>query len=832
MHPSNAVALPAAIAQIDFGPLFESHTAAMLLIDSGTGGILDVNVAAARFYCYPREHMRGMHISDINQMPPGHVKAALCDAASGARFHFEFPHRLASGETRWVQVSSSGINHGGARLLLSIITDITLRYQTAERLRLSEQRFRDVVEAAGEHIWELDLAFCYTYLSEHGLRTYGYGLEQMIGRTPASFMPPGENQRVDQWIAANRSADGSFRNLEHRAITRTGDSIWLRISSVPVRNEGGGIIGFRGAGLDITAPKRAEEALQLSEQRFRDIVEAAGEYVWESGQDHRFTYLSPRIESVMGYRPAEMTGHQTDRFVPAGEDIRIRHWLAANAQADGLFRDLELQAIHKNGQIVWHRVSGVAVRNGTGVFTGHRGTGVDITARKQAEERIEYLATRDVLTGLPNRLLLTDRAGQAIAAAARSKEKLALLFLDLDRFKHINDSLGHHTGDALLCSVATRLTDTLRRTDTLARLGGDEFVILLEGLHDTAYAASVAGKVCADLAHPFTVAGQTLNTSSSVGISIYPDDGGDFGSLLKNADAAMYHAKEQGRANYQFFSESMNQRALDRLYLERDLRLALECGDLRVHLQPVMSIDTGAINSAEALLRWQHPARGLLLPGQFIETAEETGLIRPIGAWVIGEVCRLQRQWADAGLGQIPVAVNVSVSQLMQGDAFVTALTAALAQHRLNPACIEIEITESLLMKNVEAAAAVLRVLSGIGVRISVDDFGTGYSSLAYLKRLPLDTLKVDREFVRDIDTDADDREIVRTIILLAHSLNLRVIAEGVESAAQLAQVKLLGADEYQGYLHSEPLPPGQFAVRFLAPAPVPEAGLRERLPV
>jgi diguanylate cyclase (GGDEF)-like protein len=429
---------------------------------------------------------------------------------------------------------------------------------------------------------------------------------------------------------------------------------------------------------------------------------------------------------------------------------------------------------------------------------------------ERANAQLEHAATHDSLTGLPNRLLLTDRLAQATAQSERYSRGFAVLVIDLDRFKSINDSLGHIAGDEMLTEVARRLRAVLRKADTLARLGGDEFVLVLNEIAAARDAESVASKLLASLAVPVVLSGIEVQISASIGISLFPQDGVDAESLLKHADAAMYHAKKNGRNAFQFFAPVMNVFARERLELESGLRRALAQSEFELHYQPKVDVGTGRIESAEALIRWRHPKRGLTAPSGFIPIAEETGLIVPIGEWVLREACRQARAWQTGGLRPLRIAVNLSPQQFKQKSLIATVKN-ALEAARLDPGYLELELTESAVMHDAESSIQVLRQLSTLGVRISVDDFGTGYSSLSYLRRLPLDKLKIDRSFIREVVASRDDAEIVRAIISLAHSLHLKVIAEGVETAEQLSFLRGLGCDQYQGFHCSPPVPVGEF---------------------
>jgi diguanylate cyclase (GGDEF)-like protein/PAS domain S-box-containing protein len=435
----------------------------------------------------------------------------------------------------------------------------------------------------------------------------------------------------------------------------------------------------------------------------------------------------------------------------------------------------------------------------------------DVSKARAIVLEMSHLAQHDFLTDLPNRLLLKDRLTQAISLARRNHNQLAVLFLDLDGFKHINDSLGHAIGDKLLQSIAARLLGCVRKSDTVSRQGGDEFVILLSEVTHGADAAISAAKIITELKKAHRLGEHSLRVTVSIGLSTYPDNGEDAETLIKNADTAMYHAKQCGLDNYKFFRSDMGLQAVERQSLEGQLRYALERQELLLHYQPKVNLKTAAITSVEALLRWQHPERGLLLPGQFLPIAEDTGMIVAIGQWVLREACRQTREWLDAGLPAVPVAVNIS-SLEFRSEQFLEGIQVALKNARLDPRYLELELTETVLMRHAKSTAYALGQLKAIGVRLALDDFGTGYSSLSYLTRFPIDALKLDQSFVKDIIASTDDAIVVSAVISMGKSLKHRVIAEGVETLEQLAFLQAHGCDEGQGYYFSRPAIARQFA--------------------
>jgi len=556
--------------------------------------------------------------------------------------------------------------------------------------------------------------------------------------------------------------------------------------------------------------KQVEQALRQSEEQFRQLAGNIPQAFWMTDiQQKELIYVSPAYQEISG-QPLEAVAanprgwldsvHPDDR-----ERVRAARRQAVNGTYDETFR-----LVRPDGSLRWIHDRAFPVEDETGTVYRIAGIAEDVTSRKLAEEQLLNLAHYDVLTGLPNRVLFYDRLKQSLAQARRNQWNVGVMFIDVDRFKNVNDTLGHAVGDRLLQQVSQRLTGAVRADDTVGRLGGDEFAIVLAHLTTSQDANLVAQKIMASFNEPFRLDSAEIFVTGSIGITLFPDDSVDQDTLIKNADAAMYRAKELGRNGYQFYTPEMNARALELLGMESSLRRALDRNEFLLHFQPKASVATGEILGMEALLRWNHPERGMVPPVAFIPVMEETGLIVPAGEWVLKAVCEQIRSWEAGGFQAVPVAVNLSARQFLAKDLGPT-IKRILEAHRIDPALIELEITESSLMSNTAEAVTTLEYLSGLGVSVSIDDFGTGYSSLAYLKRFPLDALKIDRSFVRDITTDSDDANITRAIISMAHSLGLKVIAEGVETEAQASFLADYGCDQIQGYYLTPPLAAGDY---------------------
>ncbi len=579
---------------------------------------------------------------------------------------------------------------------------------------------------------------------------------------------------------------------------KTGTARQLALHS---RDEIGTLVqAFNGL---VTSLDRQQRTLQESEARFRSLAEMSTDWYWEQDREFRFSLMS----SGLGKTGVDVYLGKARWELPI-IGLSPEQWAEHRAQLERHepFRDFVYQVRAMNGELRTFSVSGVPMFDAQGVFTGYRGIGSDITERTAAEQRIEYLAYHDALTGLPNRLLVQDRFVQAMAQAERRQAHVALVYLDLDNFKTVNDTLGHAAGDELLKQVARRLRESVRDSDTISRQGGDEFLLMLCDLPDTDVVSAIVLKIMESLQEPLRLEGLELSATASVGVAIGPQDGRDFDTLRKKADLAMYRSKEAGRNAWHFFDPTMDAEAGEHLLMRNGLRRALERHELLLHYQPQYDLRSGALTGVEALIRWMHPEFGLVLPGRFIGVAEESGLIVPIGDWVLNEACRQAVRWQRAGLPELTLSVNLSAIQFRRGQV-EQSVARALQDSGLAPALLELELTESILIQNVESVLASVRALKQLGVKLAIDDFGTGYSSLSYLKRFDIDRLKIDQSFVRDLATDPDDAAIVRAIIQMARSLNLRTVAEGVETAPIRDQLRDFGCDEAQGYLYARPVP-------------------------
>jgi diguanylate cyclase (GGDEF)-like protein/PAS domain S-box-containing protein len=556
--------------------------------------------------------------------------------------------------------------------------------------------------------------------------------------------------------------------------------------------------------------KTAEEMLFTEKERAQVTLNSIGDAVLSTDIQGKVTYLNVVAEKITGWTREEAAGKDIEEvFVIVDGSTREP---CANPLRTAIHKNRTVQLtpncilIRRDGTEFAIEDSAAPIHDRDGLPTGAVIVFHDVSVARALGAEMSHMAQHDILTNLPNRTLLQDRLSQAIVTANRNDSRIAILFLDLDGFKHINDSLSHAVGDRLLQLVAKRLLAAVRTSDTVCRLGGDEFVILLSEVAHEGDAGVKAGKILSALSAPFEMEQITLRVTASAGVTTYPEDGRSAELLIRNADLAMYQAKEKGRNNYQFFEKGMNVRAVERQAIEGDLRCALERDEFVMHYQPKIDLKTGEITGVEALLRWQHPVRGLVGPMQFISVAEDCGLMLPIGKWVLRESCRQAKAWQDSGLPLIEMAVNVS-SVEFRNDQFLGSISTILKETGLEPGYLELELTESVLMQHAEFSVPVLQKLKAMGVRLAIDDFGTGYSSLSYLRQFPIDTLKVDQSFIHEINADTDEATIISAVINMGCRLKHRVIAEGVETAEQLAFLRAHGCDVGQGYYFARPMP-------------------------
>ena len=685
------------------------------------------------------------------------------------------------------------------------------RGQIEAELRQSEDRMRMAIEAARIGFFDWDLT--------HNAQVWSNTAKQLLGlspESPADFTVPmnavhSEDRESLREAIANVTPEKPEFIHEHRACWRDGTVHWIWIKGRGFFDQDERLVKISGIAMGIDERKQAEQALQNAEQKYRGIFENAILGIFQSTQDGKFLSVNPALAKMAGYDSPQDFHNSVHCATELYVDLKRREELHKLIMAQRIVGDFEIEVRGKDGRerTISLNVRAMADREGANFYL--EGTVQDITERKAAEARVQFLAYYDALTGLPNRTLFEDRLAKALANARRRRERIAVLWLDLDNFKTINDSLGHSVGDLLLKQVGERLQKYVRAQDTVAKVGGDEFVFALINPGHISRAAAAAERIRRAVAGEFEVQGHVLNVTCSIGISLFPYHGEDGETLIKNAAAAMHCAKENGRNNFRFFTRKLNARAVERLALQNSLRVALEKTEFFLVYQPQVEIATGRITGGEALLRWRHPELGLVAPGKFIPVAEDSGLIVPIGEWVLKTACAQARHWQELGLPALPIAVNVSAVQLRQ-ERFLPVIRRVLDETGLAPQYLELEITEGVLLSNAGKTLSMLQQLANMGLPLSIDDFGTGYSSLSYLKDLPVCKLKIDRSFIRAMTVNPRDAAITAAVISMANSLNLKVIAEGVENEEQMSFLRAHHCDEIQGYYFSKPLAADDFA--------------------
>jgi diguanylate cyclase (GGDEF)-like protein/PAS domain S-box-containing protein len=776
---------------------------AIVVFDVGSGRFLDCNENAVRLFGRSREDLLRHGPIDLSPpvQPDGSESATaglrrIAQALKGEAPVFEWVHRRADGEDVVCEVRLVRFPDETRQLVRGSILDIAERKRMEAALRDSEAKFATVFRTCPESI-SITLEEDGTYLevNEAYERVFGYRRQDVLGRS-ALDLGVWVDGLERQALLRKLRQEGRLEGFEVRMRRASGEIIIVRLSAERVVLHGHAHL--LAVARDVTLEKKQQESLRLAAR----VFESTAEGILITDPAERIVAVNRAFAEMTGYGEAEVRGRRPSILAADRHDKRFFQQLWETLHRSGRWQG-EMWNRSKSGEVRPYLLTISALRDEQGVVINYIGVMRDISNIKQSQQQLELLANYDPLTGLGNRNLFLTHLKAGIERAARHERKLALIFIDLDNFKVINDTLGHDVGDVLLAEVARRLKGAVRQEDIVCRLGGDEFTVYVEDFDDPQALASTAQRLVQAASEPYQISGHDIFVTASVGISIYPNDGTSISELVKNADTAMYKVKEQGRNGFQFFKEDMNARAFERLVFVSGLRRALERSEFRVMYQPQVDLQDERPRGAECLLRWNHPDLGEVSPGSFIPVAEETGLIVPIGEWVLHRVCRQLHDWRGLAGGR--VSVNVSARQFRQPE-LVEAIRRSVAEVGIDTSLLAIELTESALIDDPEKAAVTLGQLKDMGLTVSIDDFGTGYSSLSYLKRFPIDCLKIDRTFVRDIVTDPDDAAIVTAIITMAQSLKLDVVAEGVETQEQVDFLRARGCAAAQGYYFSRPL--------------------------
>ncbi|NIE66985.1 EAL domain-containing protein [Burkholderia sp. Ax-1719] len=805
-----------------FQGLFDAHPVPMYVFDRETLRFLAVNAAAIQQYGYSEEEFLDMTIRDIRPNEDvsrleQHLARSDMITPNVRTMAGIWHHARRDGTLVSVDISHHVLTFMGRAAVFVLADDVTEQIKAEVEAQRSNQMLETVIDNIPQRIYWKDAESRYLGCNMTFARDAGLSYpEQIVGRTDddlpwrayANTMRAQDREVIDAGLPRlNYEEDLTIDGLHRTTIT----------SKLPLLDGDGRVMGVLGTYSDTTESKRADLALRLQSRALDACVNAILITGPGPGGSNLIEYANPAFRRITGYDPAEVIGLDCRLLQRDDRDqdglVAIRQALIGNREVSAVLRNYR-----KDGALFWNQLLIAPVPDLDGRITHHIGIINDVTELIRYQEQLEYQANYDSLTLLPNRNLLRDRLQQALVAAQRHERGVAVVFIDLDGFKNVNDSLGHSVGDRLLGVVAERLTRCTRTSDTVARHGGDEFVIVLTDTIDEKSLIGWMERARAMISEPVMIDGTELYVGCSMGASVFPQDGNDAEALLKKADVAMYRAKELGRNTFQFYEPEMNAAAGARMNLERRLRRALRDSEFLLHYQPQVEIESGRIVGMEALVRWHDPEAGLVSPSQFIPVAEESGLIGPLSDWVLREACRQNREWQDAGLPPVRVSVNLSAKTFHQRD-ISQQVSDVLKETGLDPCWLEVELTESTLMRNTEEAVQMLNALHEQGVGIAIDDFGTGYSSLSYLKRLPVDRLKIDRSFVADIGTSTDDETITAAIIALAHELRLQVIAEGVETSQQFAFLRERACDELQGYFFAPPLPGPEVAALLSASA-------------
>jgi diguanylate cyclase (GGDEF)-like protein/PAS domain S-box-containing protein len=765
------------------------------ILDLETMRYVDVNDPLCAALGYTRNELLQMHPDELIPFTREQLRATYTLLTQGGEVPAIRSHyRCKDGSLLPYESRRHAVRSDGRWLIVSIARDIRRDLAAEEALRRREEAFRAVAENAPDGIMRFDADLRCLYANSALVKTAGRPREAMLGVRLEDFELPGALKDAIGSAVRRAFDSGETQTIEFRFTGPRGERHY-QARLAPERDFDGRVTSVLGISRDVTDRKRMEREMEQREARLRSIVHASAEPLLLVDADGRVMFSNPAAAVLFGRAEEGMDGELLGLPLSAGRAVELEILLPT-----GFSRPVEMQC---NATLVDGRTVQVVSLH-------------DLSERKQYEVHIHHLANHDGLTGLPNRTLLRDRVEQAIAHARRLQNHVALMFVDLDQFKLVNDSWGHNAGDTLLLEIASRLKTAVRDGDTVARLGGDEFVVLLQDLAQPGDCTLVARKIESALEAPVEVAGRPVRVTASIGIATFPGDGDDLDALLQCADAAMYQAKDAGRNGYQYYSSEMGAAARARVEIEGGLREALERNELLLHFQPQVRLRDGAVQGCEALLRWQRPGRGLVSPADFIPVAEESGLIVPIGDWVLRAACKEAAAWTQSGLGPMKVAVNLSSRQFWRGSV-TDAVRAALDESGLPATQLEVEITESVLARDLDQVMRTLEQLRRMGVCVTIDDFGTGYSSLSYLRSLPIQKLKIDKSFVHGIPGDRQATALVAEIIRLAHVLSLEVVAEGVESAAQGRFLRDAGCEAMQGYYFSRPMPAADCAAMLRA---------------
>ena len=794
----------AALSQKRHRILYE-HSLDAVIVSTPDGSILDFNHAALTFLGLSKSEITESNITTFYANRSD--RTALIEQVNGKGVVHNAPIIFLdqNKQVKHCLVTSMRLTdlEGAVYGYQTIIRDVTKHRLAQKKLHHQKSYAEKLIHLAPAAISIVDLDGGIIRVNEEFCRLFQYSEKMCIDRTIDELIVP-EHLKSEYFSFLARAVGGEYFEEESIRNKKDGTLLDVSILAKPIAtelDEPAVYVIYR----DISKRKQDQEALRISEARHRTVLEAAPDPVIVLYMDSRVSYLNPAFARVFGWRLDDCLNKTID-FVPEKNEPETEFFMDQIRNGDS-FSGVETQRFTKEGKLVDVSISGAVFFDGNGNPEGFINTLQDISERRQKDKELRYIAFHDILTALPNRksfyICLEDLLQHS---GRRNSDRVwALMFLDLDTFKQVNDALGHDTGDQLLKEVAVRLKNCLRETDHLFRLGGDEFTIILTNLNRDIDVARVARKILEIISRPFRFNSHEIFTSTSIGISVFPNDGWDVEVLVKNADIAMYEAKEKGGNNYRFFTEEMNRKAQHRMKLESSLRKALDRNELRLYYQPLVNKESH-IEGMEALLRWQHPELGLIFPGDFIRITEETGIIVPVGKWVLETACMQTKRWHDMGFTELFVSVNLSARQLQEPD-FEQMVVSIIEKTDLPPSSLKLEVIEGSMIRNPDVCIKKMKFLRSKGISFSIDDFGTGYSSLSYLKRFPIDALKIDRSFIIDSIKSKGDREIVKTILAMAKNLNIDAIAKGVETNEQKEFLISYGCNNMQGFLFSQPLP-------------------------